>query len=81
VPAPRRGRGCVPRREGCWAISGRDVRAGAGSWFRESRLPPEALDPEDITAFLTDLCTHRDRALLLGGLRASEVRRLAVGRC
>jgi len=43
---------------------------------------PEAVDPTEVTAFLSDLETHRDRAIVLamvfGGLRAGELRRLLL---
>jgi integrase/recombinase XerC len=44
--------------------------------------PARGLDPHQVAAFLADLNTHRDRAIvlamLLGGLRAGEVRRLRL---
>jgi site-specific recombinase XerD len=53
-----------------------------GRLVRQSRRLPEALEPEDVTAFLADLRTFRDRAItllmLLGGLRAAEVRSLRL---
>ena len=43
---------------------------------------PETVETDDIEVFLADLNTHRDRAvvlaMLLGGLRASEVRSLRL---
>ena len=49
---------------------------------RQDRLLPETVETADIDAFLADLNTHRDRAMtlamLLGGLRASEVRCLRL---
>jgi site-specific recombinase XerD len=43
---------------------------------------PESLDSADVSAFLADLWSHRDRAIVLamalGGLRAGEVRRLLL---
>jgi site-specific recombinase XerD len=49
---------------------------------REPRRLPEALDPDEIAAFVGDLNTHRDRAMalamLFGGLRAGEVRSLLL---
>jgi Site-specific recombinase XerD len=43
---------------------------------------PESLDPADVVAFVADLATHRDRAIVwamvLGGLRAGEVRGLRL---
>jgi site-specific recombinase XerC len=55
---------------------------GGGRLVREQRRLPEALEPEQITEFFSDLATHRDRAIvlamLLGGLRAGEVRSLRL---
>ncbi len=58
------------------AVSG---RSGAGGRLvREPRRLPESLDREQISGFLADLGTSRDRAMVLlmalGGLRAAEVR-------
>jgi site-specific recombinase XerD len=43
---------------------------------------PESLEEADVSAFLADLNTHRDRAMtlamLLGGLRSAEVRSLLL---
>ena len=50
--------------------------------MRQQRLLPESLELAEVEAFLTDLGTHRDRAMvllmLLGGLRAAEVRGLLL---
>ena len=50
--------------------------------MRQPRRLPEALEPEDVAAFVADLRTFRDRAItllmLLGGLRAAEVRSLRL---
>jgi site-specific recombinase XerD len=49
---------------------------------RQPRRLPESLEHAEVTAFLSDLFTHRDRAIalamLLGGLRAAEVRSLRL---
>ncbi len=49
---------------------------------RQGRRLPESVEPSDVTAFLDDLETHRDRAItlamVLGGLRAAEVRSLRL---
>jgi len=49
---------------------------------RQDNLLPESLPPADVDVFLTDLRTHRDRAVvravLLGGLRSAEVRGLLL---
>jgi site-specific recombinase XerD len=49
---------------------------------RNPRRLPESLDCDEVAAFLANLLSHRDRAIvlvmLLGGLRAGEVRRLRL---
>jgi site-specific recombinase XerD len=49
---------------------------------REPQRLPESLSADDVGAFFGDLDTHRDRALVLGmvlgGLRAAEVRSLRL---
>jgi integrase/recombinase XerC len=49
---------------------------------RRVRRLPESLSSDEVAMFLADLETHRDRAIvllmLLGGLRASEVRSLRL---
>ncbi len=81
VPAPRRASGLRRRRGLLGKV--RTRRAGSGGRLvRQPRRLPDSLDPEDVTAFLADLNTHRDRAIVLamvqGGLRASEVRALRL---
>jgi site-specific recombinase XerD len=55
---------------------------GGGRLVRQERRLPESLDSADVSMFLTDLGWHRDRAIVLamvlGGLRAGEVRRLLL---
>ncbi|EQD51449.1 phage integrase family protein, partial [mine drainage metagenome] len=50
--------------------------------MRQPRRLPESVDPADVAAFISDLGTHRDRAIalvmVLGGLRAGEVRSLLL---
>jgi site-specific recombinase XerD len=57
-------------------------RRGGGRLVRAQQRLPEALEPGEVAAFLADLSTHRDRAItlvmLLGGLRAGEVRSLRL---
>ena len=81
VPAPRRTSGLRARRGLLGHIPARHPRSG-GRLVREQRLLPESLELAEIEAFLTDLGTHRDRAMvllmLLGGLRAAEVRGLLL---
>ncbi|MGE5762373.1 MAG: tyrosine-type recombinase/integrase [Mycobacterium leprae] len=82
VPAARRSSGLRAKPAGLLG----HVRPGrpreGGRLVRQQRQLPEALEPDDIAAFLTDLWTYRDRAItllmLLGGLRAAEVRSLRL---
>jgi site-specific recombinase XerD len=81
VPAPRRSSGLRARRGLLGHVRGRHPRPG-GRLVREDRRLPESLDLREVEAFLADLGTHRDRAMvllmLLGGLRAGEVRALRL---
>jgi integrase/recombinase XerC len=80
VPAARRsaGRG---QRGGLLGHVAVRPRSGGRLVRQPSRLP-ESLVAEDVTAFFADLETHRDRAVMLamvlGGLRAAEVRGLRL---
>jgi site-specific recombinase XerD len=82
VPAPRRGQGLRPKARGVLGHLGPGRPRQGGRLVRQPQRLPEALDPHDVAAFLADLHTHRDRAIvlamLLGGLRAGEVRRLRL---
>jgi site-specific recombinase XerD len=82
VPAPRRGQGLRPKARGPLGHLGPGRPHAGGRLVRQSRPLPEALPADEVAAFLTDLCSHRDRAItlamLLGGLRAGEVRRLLL---
>jgi integrase/recombinase XerC len=82
VPAPRRGQGLRPKARGMLGHLGPGRPRQGGRLVRQPQRLPEALDPQDVGAFLADLNTHRDRAMvlvmLLGGLRAAEVRRLRL---
>ena len=77
VPAPRRSSGLRARRGVLGHLPVTHPRPG-GRLVREEHRLPESLDLSDVQAFLSDLGTHRDRAMvlvmLLGGLRAAEVR-------
>jgi site-specific recombinase XerD len=82
VPAARRSTGLRPSRRG---LLGHAVPArprSGGRLVRQPRRLPESLEPEDVAAFTADLRTFRDRAvtllMLLGGLRAAEVRSLRL---
>lgn len=81
VPSPRRTSGLRARRGLLGHVPARHPRSG-GRLVREDRRLPESLDLAEVEAFLADLGTHRDRAMvllmLLGGLRAGEVRGLLL---
>ncbi len=82
VPAPRRSSGLRgPRRGLLGHLHGRRTGEPARLVRQERRLP-ESLDARDVAAFLADLGTHRDRAIVLlmrlGGLRSAEVRSLRL---
>jgi site-specific recombinase XerD len=82
VPAPRRSSGLRARRSGLLGHVGGRRTAGPARLVRQDRPLPETVDAADIEVFLADLNTHRDRAItlvmLLGGLRAGEVRGLRL---
>jgi integrase/recombinase XerC len=82
VPVARRSSGWRAKRRGLLGhISSGRPRSG-GRLVREPSRLPEALEPDEVVAFVEDLNTHRDRAMalamLLGGLRAGEVRSLKL---
>jgi len=81
VPAPRRSSGLRTRRGLLGHVQARHPRPG-GRLVREQARLPECLELAEVEAFLADLGTHRDRAMvllmLLGGLRAGEVRGLLL---
>ena len=78
VPVARRSSGCAHRTMGCSDTRARDGRGTAAGCVRQPQRLPESLDVADVGAFLVDLGTHRDRAIVLamvfGGLRACEGR-------
>lgn len=82
VPAPRRGQGLRPKTRGTLGHLGPGRARQGGRLVRQQRCLPESLDPSDVSAFLADLTTHRDRAvvlvMVLGGLRSAEVRSLRL---
>ncbi len=82
VPAPRRGVGLRPKARGPLGHLGPGRTRSGGRLVLEIRRLPEWLDPADVGVFLADLRTHRDRAIVLamvlGGLRAGEVRSLRL---
>ena len=81
VPAARRSSGLRAARRGMLGHAGRAGQRG-GRLVREQRRLPEALEPAEVAAFTAGLSTCRDRAMvllmLLGGLRAAEVRNLRL---
>jgi len=82
VPSPRQSSGLRQARSGLLGhVAGRRPTTG-GRLVRQDRRLPESLAAEDVEAFLADLGTRRDRAIvllmLLGGLRAGEVRSLRL---
>ena len=82
VPAARRSTGLRPKTRGVLGHIGPRRALTGGRLVREPRRLPESLEAGEVSAFLADLCTHRDRAMalamLLGGLRAAEVRSLRL---
>ncbi|HET6954178.1 MAG TPA: tyrosine-type recombinase/integrase [Acidimicrobiales bacterium] len=82
VPAPRRGQGLRPKARGALGHLGPGRPRQGGRLVRQQRRLPESVEPADVSAFLADLGTHRDRAIVLlmvfGGLRAAEVRSLLL---
>jgi integrase/recombinase XerC len=81
VPSPRRSSGLRAPRGLLGHLPTRHARTG-GRFVRAPRPLPESLPLEQVEAFLSDLGTHRDRAMvlamLLGGLRSAEVRDLLL---
>lgn len=80
VPAARRSSGLRATRRGLLGHLDSGRPRQGGRLVRQPRRLPEALDPGDVTDFLSSLGTHRDRAvvlaMVLGGLRCAEVRGL-----
>ena len=81
VPAARRASGLRGQRSGLLGHVAVRPRSG-GRLVREPKRLPESLPAEAVAAFVADLDTHRDRAIVLamvlGGLRAAEVRSLRL---
>jgi integrase/recombinase XerC len=81
VPSPRRSSGLRAPRGLLGHLPARRPR-GSGRLVRAPRALPESLPIDQVEAFLSDLGTHRDRAMvlamLLGGLRSAEVRSLLL---
>jgi integrase/recombinase XerC len=82
VPAARRANGLRTSSRGLLGHVGPGRPRGGGRLVRQPQRLPESLEGDDVVAFLLDLETHRDRAMVLamvlGGLRAGEVRSLRL---
>ncbi len=82
VPAARRSTGLRPKGRGLLGHIGTRRAPTGGRLVRQPRRLPESLEPDEVSAFLADLCTYRDKAMalamLVGGLRAAEVRSLRL---
>lgn len=82
VPAGRRSSGLRAKRRGLLGHIGPGRAGTGGRLVRETRRLPESVSAEEISDFLADLRTYRDRAIVLlmalGGLRAAEVRSLRL---
>ncbi len=76
VPAPRRGQGLRPKTRGVLGHLGPGRPRQGGRLVRQQRRLPESLESTDVSAFLADLVTYRDRAIVL----LMVVRRLTCGR-
>jgi site-specific recombinase XerD len=82
VPAARRANGLRAPARGMLSHAGPGRPRGGGRLVRQPERLPESVDGDDVAAFLADLLTYRDRAIVLamvlGGLRAGEVRSLRL---
>ncbi|MGI8537083.1 MAG: tyrosine-type recombinase/integrase [Mycobacteriales bacterium] len=82
VPAARRSTGVRATRRGLLGHLGPGRRSAGGRLMRTPHRLPDSFDPGEVAAFVADLGTARDRAMalamLLGGLRAGEVRGLRL---
>ncbi len=81
VPAARRASGLRGQHTGMLGHVAVRSRSG-GRLVREPKRLPESLSADDVAAFVADLDFRRDRAMVLamvlGGLRAAEVRSLRL---
>lgn len=82
IPSARRSSGARAVRRGLLGHLGPGRPRSGGRLVRTPRLLPESLDLAEVAAFIADLLTARDRSMallmLLGGLRAGEVRGLKL---
>jgi integrase len=82
VTSAQRSSGLRPKRRGLLGHVSTGRPCGRGRLVRAQRPSPDALEPDEVAEFVSDLGSHRDRAIvllmLLGGPRASEVRSLRL---
>ncbi len=82
VPSARGSSGLRATRRGLLGHLGPGRPRSGGQLVRAPRRLPESLAPTDVSAFLADLSSYRDRAIVLvmlfGGLRSAEVRGLRL---
>lgn len=82
VPAARRATGLRPKARGMLGHIGPRRPPTGGRLVRQERRLPESLEAAEVATFFTDLQSRRDRAMalamVLGGLRAAEVRNLRL---
>lgn len=82
VPSPRRRSSPGASIRGLLGHLGSGRSRGGGRLVRQPQMLPESLPVSDVDRFLRSLDTYRDRAIvlvmLLGGLRAAEVRGLQL---
>ena len=82
VPSGRRSSGLRAPKAGMLAHTAGGRERRGGRLVREPHRLPEAIDIDDVSVFLADLDSARDRTIVLlmvlGGLRAAEVRSLRL---
>jgi integrase/recombinase XerC len=82
VPAARRANGLRTPPRGMLGHVGPGRPKGGGRLVRQADRLPESVEAAEVSTFLADLLTYRDRAIVLamvlGGLRAGEVRSLLL---
>ncbi|MFU8842000.1 MAG: tyrosine-type recombinase/integrase [Nitriliruptoraceae bacterium] len=82
VPAARRANGLRTPPRGMLGHVGPGRPRGGGRLVRQADRLPESIESGEVSTFLADLLTYRDRAIVLamvlGGLRAGEVRSLRL---
>jgi integrase/recombinase XerC len=82
VPPGRRATGLRARPRGTLGHLDTGKPRSGGRLVKQHQRLPESIDPADVADFIADLATYRDRAMalamVLGGLRAAEVRSLRL---